>query len=93
MRKLSGKVGIFVILASLLAIFPGAAQACFSCYCNGDYVGCVTTIDYCWNACQPQETKSQASSLQALDPRVVSCTETTQEDQLVFSCTNEPATH
>ncbi len=23
----------------------------FHCYCNGSYVGCVTTIQYCWNAC------------------------------------------
>jgi hypothetical protein len=23
----------------------------FSCTCNGSWVGCVTTIAYCWNAC------------------------------------------
>lgn len=23
----------------------------FSCSCNGKWVGCVTTIQYCWNAC------------------------------------------
>lgn len=24
---------------------------CFSCYCNGDYVGCITSVTYCVNAC------------------------------------------
>jgi len=87
MRKLFGKMVLFVVLVSGLTILPGAAEACFDCYCNGDYVGCVTTINYCWNACQPQDTKS---SVQALDPRN-SCTQETQNNQPVFFCSSEPA--
>ena len=91
MRRLSGKVGAFFVAAVMAALLPGAAEACFSCYCNGDYVGCVTRIDYCWNACQPQETLT-SSSVAALDPRVISCTEATQDAQPFFSCSSEPAT-
>ncbi len=94
MRKMSGKVGAFLISAAMAAIVPSAAEACFSCYCNGDYVGCVTTIQYCRNACQPQETLA-SSSAKALDPRVrskVSCTEATRDDQSIFSCVSKPTT-
>ena len=30
----------------------------FNCYCNGVWVGCVTTIDFCWNACTAQGAES-----------------------------------
>lgn len=23
----------------------------FKCYCNNNFVGCLTTVQYCWNAC------------------------------------------
>lgn len=90
MRKLSGKLFIFLVLASAFTLLPGAAQACFDCYCNGDYVGCVTTITYCWNACQPQDQKGQ-SSLDALDPRVTTCNQETRDGEQIFSCNFDPA--
>lgn len=41
---------------SVLAVAAaGCESGTFACYCNGSYVGCVTTIQYCWNACGSTE--------------------------------------
>jgi hypothetical protein len=65
MSKPVRKLLVLVALVSGLALLPNVqpvaeAQSCpsgtFSCTCNGDWVGCVTSVQYCWNACQPSET-------------------------------------
>lgn len=81
MRKTFKMIGLSVALLSASSLWA-KAEACFNCYCNGDYVGCLTTIQYCWNACQPnQDTTLQSEPL--------TCSEEVREEQTVFICSSD----
>ncbi len=52
MSKLSNIKGIKTLdKNSQKNIAGGGPQGEFSCYCNGTYVGEVSSIAECWNAC------------------------------------------
>lgn len=92
MRKIIKMLGLSIALLSM----PAGAKVAeptecpsgtFKCYCNSSFVGCVTTIQYCINACG---SALQSDPDQSVVAEKNSCSEAVDEkDQTVFVCSSE----
>lgn len=88
MRKTFRTLTLSLIAFSVLAI-PAAADCpsgTFNCYCNGNWVGCVTSVTYCWNACGNETLFGPV-----VDASKNRCEEGDEGDgQLAIFCFSEP---